>query len=159
MPRSHLLPHLSRVLLSQSRPAHGRSIRTFHCSVIEDRRHRPMIAQTESPLTGRQPFAAWVAARQSIDLSTRTELRCTLHAFVVHTDGTAQAVNGPAKGTLLRGLMTATVRREPERTEDLIGHLRSLEGTWLLALRQPSEDDREARIAHCVTPLVAAIVA
>ena len=67
-------------------------------------------------------------------------------------------VEGKEKGDLIRGLLAAAIRREPESAGNLISDVLGREQSWYSELRRPSDSDREQRIAHAVTPLLTVIV-
>jgi triphosphoribosyl-dephospho-CoA synthetase len=87
-----------------------------------------------------------------------TEHACTLHGMTVDARGQVTAVEGSAKGNLVRALGRATVRREPEEAPELLSAMQRVEAGVMMDLRRPTEADREARIVHAVTPLLAAVV-
>lgn len=107
-----------------------------------------------------RPFAVWIAAEQSLGLSqgAALELGTSLHVRILIDDGKEIVVEGKEKGDLLRGLLAATIRREPELADNLISGVLERERNWYSDLRHPSDSDREQRIAHAVTPLLTAIV-
>lgn len=102
-----------------------------------------------------------IFARQSVrsEPGSFVEQATTLHAYTVAPDGTAMRVEGAAKGALVRALVRATVRREPEEAPALVAALARAEAELWNELRRPTDADREARVAHAVTPLLAAVVA
>jgi hypothetical protein len=107
---------------------------------------------------GALPFGLWVAARQSIDMSNRSELRATLHVFALDPDGSSTPLEGDAKGGALRTLREGIIRREPADHPGLVSLLSDQEKVWVTDLRRPTEEDRANRVAHVVTPLIAVVV-
>lgn len=108
-----------------------------------------------------QPFGVWVAARQSIRLPSATgtsEVSVSLHVGIVREDGSIAWIEGREKGDLIRSLLAAGIRREPGQRNELTDTIRRLEPEWVLELRRPTAGEREERIAHAVTPLLAAVV-
>jgi len=106
------------------------------------------------------PFAVWIAARQSIRWSESgaEQMSLSLHVRLLSGDGHMSSVEGQERGDLIRALLDAPIRREPAHVPGLATALREREHEWLHALRQPSESEREQRIAHAVFPLLAVIV-
>lgn len=111
------------------------------------------------PRTG--TFGILVLARQSVrwEQGTLTERAEDLHCYVVMANEAAQAMEGNAKGQLLRALMRGTIRREAEEASALVAELQKAETKLIDELRRPTDVDREDRIRHVVTPLLAAVVA
>lgn len=106
------------------------------------------------------PFGVIVVSRQSVrwEQGTFAEHAATLHCFTVTPDGKSAPIEGTAKGLLLRALLRGSVRREPEEAPELISAIEQAEAGVVAELRRPSDTDREARINHAVTPLLATIV-
>lgn len=112
-------------------------------------------------VVGGGSFAVWIAARQSIRLPSAegtAEIASSLHAWVVRSDGSIAEADGASRGALVRGLLASGYRREPTQRTSLIESLVRLEPQWTLELRRPTAEEREQRIAHAVTPLLAAVV-
>ena len=105
-------------------------------------------------------FGVVVLARQSVrwEQGSYVEHATTLHAYMVSLDGTATPVEAEAKGALVRAMLRATVRREPTEAPALVRAMQKAESEIWNDLRRPTEADREARVAHGVTPLLAAVV-
>ena len=105
-------------------------------------------------------FGVLVIARQSVrwEQGSYAEHATTLHCVIVTADGSQTTVEGAAKGALIRGLVRATVRREPEDARGLVAAIQKVENELANDLRRPSDLDRNARVTHAVTPLVAAVV-
>ncbi len=106
------------------------------------------------------PFGVIVIARQSVraEGGSYTEHATTLHCATVPSAGESQPIVGHVRGALLRTLGRATVRREPEESAILIAAMSQTEAKMVSELRPPSEADREARVWHAVTPLLAAVI-
>ena len=107
------------------------------------------------------PFGVLVAARQSVrwEQGTYADHAVTLHCTTVTPDGKRTAIEGGAKGSLVRALIRATVRREADDAAELVAAIQSVEAAMTSELRVPSDEDRDARVIHAVTPLFAAVVA
>lgn len=105
-------------------------------------------------------FGVLVLARQSVrwEHGSYAEHATTLHCVILTADASRRAVEGAAKGALIRGLVRATVRREPEDARALVAAIQKVENELANELRRPSDSDRDARVTHAVTPLVAAVV-
>lgn len=106
------------------------------------------------------PFGVIIAARQSVrwEQGSYAEHAATLHCVTVSADGQRSSVQAQAKQTLVRALLSGTVRREPEEASVLVGAVEQAEAALVAELRRPTDADRAARIVHAVTPLLAAVV-
>ena len=106
------------------------------------------------------PFGVLVFARQSVrwEQGSYAEHATTLHTYTVAQDGSLRSIEAHAKGDLVRALVRATVRREPEEAPALVAALAKAESETWNDLRRPSPEDRDARVVHAVTPLLAAVV-
>jgi superfamily II DNA or RNA helicase len=106
------------------------------------------------------PFGVLVMARQSVRFEGRsaTERGLSLCCVTVDEQGKRTALEGAEKGAVLRALIAASPRREPEAMPGLWAALLAAEASLVVELRWPTEADREARISHAVTPLLAAVV-
>ena len=67
-------------------------------------------------------------------------------------------LTGESKGRMVRGLLQAVVRREPEVATELIAGLHDQLLTVARELRMPSASERTHQIRAAVYPLLAAIV-
>lgn len=107
------------------------------------------------------PFGVLVLARQSVrfEQGALLEHGTSMHAWILGADGDPRRVPPQDLGVLVRALLAATVRREPERAEALVEALQAAEGRLIEALRHVGEADRQGRIRHVALPLVAAVVA
>ncbi|KYF62715.1 helicase-related protein [Sorangium cellulosum] len=105
-------------------------------------------------------FGVLVLARQSVrwELGSYAEHATTLHAYAMTADGQVTPVEAHAKGDLVRVLVRATVRREAEEAPALLAAMQKVEADLWNELRRPTDADREARVVHAVTPLLAAVV-
>ena len=106
------------------------------------------------------PFGVLIFARQSVrwEQGSYAEHATTLHAFTVAEGGGVTAVEARAKGELVRALARGIVRREPEEAPALVAALGQAEAETWNELRRPTDADRDARVVHAVTPLLAAVV-
>lgn len=82
----------------------------------------------------------------------------SLHCATVSADGVLHDVTGTAKGSLLRALLTAKPRREKAIDTPVPEHICQAEAEMTLLLRRPTDEERDARVSHAVTPLLAAFV-
>jgi superfamily II DNA or RNA helicase len=105
-------------------------------------------------------FGVIIVARQSVrwEQGSYAEHSATLHCAIVTADGQRSPVEAQAKGALVRALLRGTVRREPEAAPAFAGAVEQIEAAMVGELRRPTDADREARIVHAVTPLLAAVV-
>jgi hypothetical protein len=105
-------------------------------------------------------FGVLVLARQSVrwEQGSYVEHATTLHAYTVSPDGTMTPVEAEAKGRLVRSVLRGTVRRDPTEAPTLVQALQKAEGEIWNDLRRPTDADREARVVHAVTPLLAAVI-
>ncbi len=112
------------------------------------------------PRPHEEAFGVLVLVRQSVrwEQGSYVEHATTLHAYTVSPDGTTTTVEADAKGALVRAVLRGTVRREPTEAPALVGAIQRAEGELWNNLRRPTDADREARVAHAVTPLLAAVV-
>ncbi|MGK3964051.1 helicase-related protein [Sorangium sp. So ce1667] len=106
------------------------------------------------------PFGVLVFARQSVrwEQGSYAEHATTLHVCTVTADGRLTPVEARAKGDLVRALVRATVRREAEEVPALLAAMHKAEADLWNELRRPTDADREARVMHAVTPLLAAVI-
>lgn len=105
-------------------------------------------------------FAVLAFARQTLrsdPLKGWMEQNPSLHCFVVTVDS-AMAVNGKTKGSLIRSLLSATVRQKPDVDDPLVARLADLEKELLEELRRPSDDEWQHGLRHAVAPVFAAAV-
>ena len=72
--------------------------------------------------------------------------------------GSELELTGIAKGFVFRQLLSAIIRRDAEPAASLLAGLKESEERWFTDLRRPTDEERENRIVHVVTPLFAAIV-
>ena len=107
-----------------------------------------------------KPFAVWIAGRQTLrlDSAAPTELASTLRAYIVTDTGSELELTGIAKGFVFRQLLSGIIRRDAEPAASLLAGLKESEERWFTDLRRPTDEERENRIVHVVTPLFAAIV-
>jgi superfamily II DNA or RNA helicase len=105
-------------------------------------------------------FGVLVCARQSVrwEQGTYAEHGASLYCAIVTPEGKRTAVEGRAKGALVRGLLRSTIRRDAENARLLVEALRTAETAMFGELRMPTEADRHDRVVHAVTPLLAAVV-
>jgi hypothetical protein len=80
----------------------------------------------------------------------------SLHFLIVEPGGARTEVPALEKGRLLRAIMRATIRREPEDHPGLRAVIREAEAEFITGLRRPNEQDGDTR--HAVIPLLAAII-
>jgi superfamily II DNA or RNA helicase len=104
------------------------------------------------------PCGLLIAARQSVrwEQGTYHEHALSLHFLIVEPGGARTEVPTLEKGRLLRAIMYATIRREPEDQPDLRAVLRVAEAEFITGLRRPNDQNRDAR--HAVVPLLAAVI-
>jgi hypothetical protein len=104
------------------------------------------------------PCGLLVAARQSVrwEQGTYHEHALLLHLLIVEPGGVQTEVPAAEKGRILRAMMRATVRREPEDHPSLRAAIREAEAEFVAKLRRPNEQDRDAR--HAIVPLLAAVI-
>ncbi len=109
---------------------------------------------------GARPFAVLVANRQTVRLNQGavSEVGTTLNALVVPRSGIAQAVAGEERAELVRALQRGTIRRDPVPDPAFIERLLEVQQDWVLEMLRPSDADREDRLRHAVTLLLASIV-
>jgi superfamily II DNA or RNA helicase len=100
------------------------------------------------------------AVRQTVrwEQSAHNTLKTTLHLRVVHQRGNGVDLEGKARGEAVRQLLAASVRREPTMPEWMKAALPEAEEEFLVSLRRPSAEDRQASLVHAVTPLLAAVL-
>ncbi len=105
-------------------------------------------------------FGVVVLVRQSVrvEQGSHVEHAVRLHCAVVTADGASRAMEANEKGPLLRALVRATVRREPAEDAAIVAAVDAVETTMVDSLRRPTDADRDARIYHAVTVLLAAVV-
>jgi superfamily II DNA or RNA helicase len=108
------------------------------------------------------PFGVLALVRQSVRSDGQsggwTEHATRLCVYLVQPSGRCDVVEEAAKGELLRGVLSATVRLRPEAPGPLDCHLQDAEERLIQDLRRPSESDLEQKVRHAVTPLLAAVV-
>jgi len=111
------------------------------------------------PRTG--TFGILVLARQSLrwEQGIATEHAEGMYCYVVTVEEVPQAIEGHEKGTMLRSLMRGMIRRDAEDAMALVAAMQKAEAMLIDELRRPSDSDREDRIRHVVTPLLAVVVA
>lgn len=105
------------------------------------------------------PFGILGFARQTLERDRQggwTERRTSLHLYVVGSSCTE--LQGSVKGTILRALLTASVRKQHDQSADMSKPMKGFETEVTGILRQPSEDELAAQIRHAVTPLMAAVI-
>jgi hypothetical protein len=105
-------------------------------------------------------FGVVVFVRQSVrwEQSSHVEHAVRLHCAVVTSSGESRALEAHEKGPLLRTLVRATVRREPAEDAAIVAAVHEVETTMVDSLRRPTDAERDARIYHAVTVLLAAVV-
>jgi hypothetical protein len=107
------------------------------------------------------PLGLLVFLRQSVrsEGAGWAEHGARLCCCAVAADGSARWLEGAEKGEMVRGLLAATVRAQPEADSPLYVHLPRVEQEAAQQLLRPSEEDNRQRVRHAVTPLLAALVA
>ena len=107
------------------------------------------------------PFGVLAFMRQSVRIGPQgwVEAGVALRTWVVAAGGACIPVSGPEQATLVRTLLDAVVRLEPEVAPELMGAMRAEEERLVQELRRPSDKDREERVFHAVFPIFAAVVA
>jgi hypothetical protein len=105
-------------------------------------------------------FGVVVLVRQSVrvEQGSHVEHAARLHCAVVTADGASRALEAHEKGPLLRTLVRATVRREPAEDAAIVAAVHAVETAMVDSLRRPTDADRDARIYHAATVLLAAVV-
>ena len=110
------------------------------------------------------PFGILVFLRQTVrtdqlaGLVGRTEHSNALLCYVIEADKEPVAVEGPKKGTLLRGVFDATIRTKPDVAEGLSTTMKRHEMDLIERLRQPLPTELASGVRHAITPLFSAVV-
>jgi superfamily II DNA or RNA helicase len=113
------------------------------------------------PISGLEtPFGLLVFARQSLNLGQRgsSEAGLSITILCVPSGGEVVELSAEAKPAAFRGLSRAGIRQGAPPCPELIERMRMVEDERAMALRIPSDSDRERGIRHVVFPLLAAIV-
>jgi hypothetical protein len=110
------------------------------------------------------PELAWITApcgiliygrtTLSIDTSAYRESGLELSMHVVLPDGATREVERAQRGTLVRSLLDATVRREIDVSSELIDAIRAADDKLVLALRRPGERSQR----HAVFPVAVMVL-
>jgi superfamily II DNA or RNA helicase len=87
-----------------------------------------------------------------------TEKQVTFHVWAVTPDGGANEIVAPNSGTLVRKMMTATIRAKPEVPVEFVAVLQKIESQITNDYRRRSEVDVAEGLRFAVFPLCAAII-
>lgn len=109
-------------------------------------------------LVNSSDFGVLVFARSSIDISEFAEASSALFVYIVNATGEAILLQGDQKGSLLRLLMSASIKREPVANEALLARMATLETSLWERLRTPTELELSQRRYHAVFPIFSALV-
>lgn len=114
----------------------------------------------ERPSGFKGSFGALVVAKQTMraEQGSYTEQSLALHVALIGADGSLHVVPPESSGGIIRGLVRAVVRREPQPHPALGKALLEHEASFCKSLRMPSAEERAQGLLHGVTPLLAAIV-
>jgi len=118
-------------------------------------------ADKELPLAElERPFGILNSVRQSVREVDGAWIEAGLDFFVrlVKTDGSQHNLEGPAKADVLRTLVQSTIRKTPPDVPELSAAMRQVESLMRDELCRPTDDEREAKVRHALTPLLAVIV-
>jgi len=120
--------------------------------------HLRLAADIALPL--KPPFGVLVFHRQTVRVEGPSwiehgqELKC----YLVPPQGELVECDGDGKGVLVRSLLHAVVRRDPEPEGPLHEALSNAESELLQRLRRPEQHEIDRGLRHAVFPLLAAIV-
>lgn len=105
-------------------------------------------------------FGVLCLARQTVRTEDQVwvESRVSLHVHVLKAGAEAREVHGEAKGELLRAVLAASARLNPESAPELLESLVNEEQRLVETLRYPSEQELDTGIRHAITPLLAAVI-
>ncbi len=108
----------------------------------------------------RGPFGVLVVARHTMraEQGVYAEHALALHVALVTSDSTLEIVPRPQCGAIIRGLVRAVVRRDPQANPALVRALLQHEAGFCQELRMRSPEDRTNGTLHGVIPLLAAVV-
>ena len=118
-------------------------------------------ADKELPLVElERPFGVLSAVRQSVRWIEGAWVEAGLDFYlrVVCKDGTQHELDGPIKADVLRTLVQSTIRKTPPDISDLNSVMREVESKMWGELCRPTDEEREVKVRHALTPLLAAIV-
>ena len=107
-----------------------------------------------------RPFGILSSVRQSVREIDGAWVEAGLDFFVrvVRKDGSQQNLEGPVKADVLRTLVQSKIRKTPPNIPELSAAMIQVESRMRGELCRPTDDDREAKVRHALTPLLAAIV-
>jgi superfamily II DNA or RNA helicase len=112
------------------------------------------------PWLPRSPVGLLAIARQSVrkGAATPTETEAELRFWVVREDGEPRQLSSSEAAAAARVLWRGGIRRDGDVSPGLLEAMRHAERSLALELKRPSDEDRQKRIAHAVSPLFAAVV-
>jgi len=107
-----------------------------------------------------RPLAVLAVVRQTVrqNPGSLTEVATSLHLLVVPSAGKPRLIEGADKANVIRTLQRATIRRDPVPDPALINRLAETQTRWEDELRRPTSSERDDRVRHAVSPLLAAVV-
>jgi hypothetical protein len=119
-------------------------------------------AGRELPCVGiKRPFGILFLARQGLRHNDGgwVEVGAKMSAWITQGEGALRKLQDEEMANAVRGLLDATVRLEPAEEPALVEAMAISEASLVSDLRRPSEQEREHRILHAVTPLFAGVIA
>ncbi len=147
------------ITLGLNRPAVAESLRRqAFPATANGAAHLRWAADGTPPL--KPPFGVLVFHRQRVRVegSSWVEHGQELKCYLVPAQGEVTEFQEAEKGILIRGLLNAVIRREPEPEGPLHEALLAAETELIQQLRRPERDEIDRGLRHTVFPLLAAII-